>query len=239
MAHVIGITGLAGAGKDTLAAAMARQFARMGEPVCLAGFADPIREVCKAVGLDPHTRETKEVKQTFSLDVFCDNLQHAIDTVLRNRMTQDNRTRLYCLMVEHTAHFVSEPVGSEYTQYINISPREFMQVFGTEAGQAIHRRVWVDMATTSWRARDGYVLVTDFRFPHEAPALDTVVTVINQRIQRVNNHVSEDLPYQLTSRWTPKVAGKKNYYAFNNASRECLGMDAEVLAGRIHLARIL
>lgn len=57
MAKIIGLTGLAGVGKDTFARAMQRRFVTLGCEARLVGFADFIRKISAAIGLNPYDRE--------------------------------------------------------------------------------------------------------------------------------------------------------------------------------------
>ncbi|WP_397473762.1 hypothetical protein [Pusillimonas sp.] len=185
------------------------------------------------MGLDPFTRATKEVKVTISLDVFCDSLQAAIDYNLSGRMNWSERQQLFVLTIDNVRKFVSPPVGTSLTEYINISPREFMQILGTEGGQAIRKTLWVDLQHGYWRSLDGIVLVTDFRFDHEVPALDQIVVVTRPGITRVNNHKSEDLPEELTILPTDKYEGRPVAYVHNRGSMEHLESLAVSLASNL------
>jgi len=196
MARIIGFIGLAGSGKDTAAKAMLQEFQRQGHEACISGFADPIRYISRLICLDPYDRAYKECRHRMHLDRFCDAFQYAIDHVLRFRLSEHERAELYAFTVEALTPFIRE---TQWGTVIDISPREFMQVLGTEGGQRVRPSLWVDLATSQWLEMPGTVLVPDVRFKHEMDVLDTLVIVSRVGIALpTDSHVSERLALRLT-----------------------------------------
>ncbi|MHA6903317.1 hypothetical protein ACJBUE_20880 (plasmid) [Ralstonia syzygii subsp. celebesensis] len=205
MAKIIGLTGLAGVGKDTFARAMQRRFITLGRKARLGGFADTIREISLQVRLNPYKRETKEVRRLMVWSVFIDALFDAIENTLGNLVDDNDRAMLWTYTVEALEPRMFDDAG---TSYISISPREFMQILGTEGGQRVRKTLWVDIALAEWRAAPGAVIVTDFRFAHEAKVLDYAICINRPDVRRVNGHASEDMADMLTRRIVPDYLNK-------------------------------
>ncbi|MGA4005346.1 hypothetical protein ACI2US_03130 [Ralstonia nicotianae] len=205
MAKIIGITGLAGVGKDTFARAMQRRFTAVGSNARLGGFADHIRRISAAVGLNPYSRDTKEQRRLIQWSVFLDDLFDGIECILGKHMSDNDRALLWTYTVEAIEPRMFDDSG---TTYISISPREFMQILGTEGGQRVRKTLWVDIAVAAWKQAEGAVIVTDFRFAHEAAALDYCVCINRPGTPRVNGHVSEDMAETLTRRIVPDYLNK-------------------------------
>ncbi|MCD9228607.1 hypothetical protein ACPPTR_08900 [Ralstonia pseudosolanacearum] len=217
MAKIIGLTGLAGVGKDTLARAMQRRFVTLGCKARLVGFADTIRDISLSVGLNPYKRESKEARRLMVWSVFIDALFDAIEDILGNRMEDNDRALLWTYTVEALEPRMFDDAG---TTYISISPREFMQVLGTEGGQRVRKTLWVDIALAEWRSSPGAVIVTDFRFAHEVQALDYGICINRPGHTRVNNHPSEDMADMLTRRIIPDYLSKLAVSFVQNAGTQ-------------------
>ncbi|MHA6907388.1 hypothetical protein ACQUJS_02980 [Ralstonia pseudosolanacearum] len=205
MAKIIGLTGLAGVGKDTFARAMQRRFTSLGRTARLAGFADPIRRISAAVGLCPYSRDAKETRRLLPWSVFLDDLFDDIEVILGKRLGDNDRALLWTYTVEALEPRKFDDAG---TTCISISPREFMQILGTEGGQRVRKTLWVDIAVASWKEAGGAVIVTDFRFAHEVQALDYCICINRAGHGRVNNHPSEDMADMLTRRIVPDYLNK-------------------------------
>ncbi|CDK30096.1 hypothetical protein AMP1_24 [Burkholderia phage AMP1] len=225
MARIIGLTGLAGAGKDTAAQAMQREITGAGTECRIGSFADPIRQISKLIGLEPYDRALKEKRRCMSVDDFCDSFQHAIDKVLGHRLSDEDRAALYCYTVEALDKF-------KYDDVIELSPREFMQVFGTEGGQSVSQSLWVDLATSLWHALPGVVLVPDTRFAHELMVLDDLILVVRPGTIPPNGHVSERLALRLMEGADPRTIapGIRFYRLYNNRPQQFFERAAEKLA---------
>jgi len=192
--HIIGFIGLAGAGKDTAASAMLAEFRRQGQEATISGLADPIRHISRWMGLDPYDRTYKEVRHRFHVDWFCDAFQAGIDQVLRFKLTEHERAELYAFTIEALEPFISE---TQWGTVIDISPREFMQVLGTDAGQRVRQSLWAEIAAAQWEDTPGTVLVPDVRFEHELTVLDKAVLVLRPGLKTIPDHPSERLARQL------------------------------------------
>ncbi|AQT27787.1 adenylyl-sulfate kinase [Ralstonia phage RS-PI-1] len=211
MARIIGLTGLAGAGKDTAARAMQLEITSMGTECRIGSFADPIRQISQLIGLEPYDRERKEKRICMNADDFCDSLQHAIDKVLGHRLSDEDQAALYSYTVEALEErFMYESV-------IELSPREFMQVFGTEGGQSVRKTLWVELASSLWNSLPGVVLVPDTRFAHELGVLDDLILVIRPGTIPPNGHVSEQLALRLMEGVNPAtIAPRLRFYRLHN-----------------------
>lgn len=66
---------------------------------------------------------------------------------------------------DHT--FKSTPLGGNWGR---LTPREFLQKFGTEVGRQIHPDVWVNSLFEGLGPYD-HRIITDVRFPNEADAI--------------------------------------------------------------------
>ncbi|QYD70140.1 hypothetical protein KZJ38_07485 [Paraburkholderia edwinii] len=231
MTKIIGITGLAGAGKDSFASQLQRALTINGFESRIDSFADPIRKISQRMGLEPYDRERKEVKHAMGPDDFNDRLYEAIEAVLAERLEDNDRALLYAYTVEACDRFIIDRDATYPTMHI--SPREFMQVLGTEGGQRIRKGLWVDSALMRWRSMPGYTLVADCRFEYEIRQIDHLFVVVRPGVVRVNEHASEDLPDRLTKGLRPAfVQLDKLHYIENDGGLSdlaTLASDAAVL----------
>lgn len=227
MARIIGITGLAGAGKDTLAWVLKAELEKAHKQVTLGSFADPIRKISKLIGLEPYDRNLKEKRRSFDLDEFCDSFQAALDTVLGQRLEEHDRAELYAFTVEALEKFT-------YGSMIGLSPREFMQVLGTEGGQRVRRKLWVELASLLWNALPGFVIVSDVRFGHELQVLDDLLLVIRPGVAAVNSHPSERLAHQLTNGADHGIPWLKQTTVMNDGGLHQLDENARRLADQLN-----
>lgn len=200
MAKIIGIAGLAGAGKDSFSIALERALVAAGYPARIERFAEPIRKMSAHMGLNPYDRETKERKHTFYHGRFWGLLCEAVEAVLAERVAAQDRARLCGFVIDAVTKRFSR-VGCQ----VSISPRELMQIIGTEGGQRVHKGLWADAALMQWRALPGYVLVPDCRFEHEAKQMNYLFVVCRPGIVRNSAHVSEALAERLTNGIRPNV----------------------------------
>jgi len=223
---------MAGSGKDTAANAMLAEFERQGQEAHINGLADPIRRISLVVGLNPYARTQKEKAHIFGVDAFCDKFQHGIDYVLGSDLTEHERAELYAFTVEALGPFIYEGEGADL---IVLSPREFMQILGTEGGQHVRPSLWVDLAASRWQGMPGTVLVPDIRFGHELAILDTAVVVIRPGIEPVSAHASEHMAVWLSlgrdiEDETGHPVRQKFLWLHNDGSQEDFETKAQKLA---------
>ena len=152
---VIGLTGPAGAGKDTVADLLCTH-ARF----CKLSFADTLRaEVCDAFGVTIDALTRRETKETPS-PVF------AIERCLDNGFVGAMVTSYKAAQPSHTIEdLLSAPR----------SPRDIMRWWGTEYRRAENEHYWTRALSSRMRERhDGgqaRFVVTDVRFENEAETI--------------------------------------------------------------------
>jgi hypothetical protein len=197
MAKVVGIIGLAGAGKDTVAQMLQRGLVGAGaKHVVIGGFADYLRRVSKDVGLDPFNRDRKELPHVIGAGDFTDRCWEALEMALCRLVAAHDRAALWAyLFDELDEKFLKD--GTATYPYYEISPRQFMQTLGT-AGRKVRDSFWIDLAQRKWQSLPGVVLVTDCRFDNEAAIADQVLIVVRNGLEPVNAHVSEQFALSLT-----------------------------------------
>lgn len=178
MTKYIGITGPAGAGKDTLAFMMDSLSGLLPDfwTVQLDSFAKPIHGIAHVLGYADNDRARKEVpvkkyitKHDF-IEALYAVLPFSVDTLTCQKLT------------DRAADVFGFPE-------VNMSPRQFMQLLGTEVGQYVSKTFWVDLLYSRDHTAD-YTLITDVRFPHETDKLDALIYV-ERGVQAVAKHVSE------------------------------------------------
>lgn len=201
MAKVIGILGVAGAGKSTAADMLVGILKDMGHEVIEASFAEPIRTISQLTGLEPYDRHEKERLRAMDYETFSARFFDAIEDVLRDRLDDNTRALLYSFTMDALQKYRTSTVydGVEVEQ-INLSPRIFMQVLGTEGGQSVCKTLWVDLAAADWAHRPGFVLCSDVRFNHEFPVCDHAFLLVRNQADMVAEHKSEKLAQLLTLR---------------------------------------
>lgn len=186
----IGLTGLAGAGKDTFALALQRSLVARGVATEITSWAKPIRVIAAALGFRPYDREAKEISVAFSLDLFSDRLQQELDYTFKGQLSEHRRAELYAFTMDALDQYV-------YEEILYVSPRQFMQILGTEGGRRVDPNLWVNRAKKPYDIKDCVVLVPDTRFDNEVESVDLIVNVTRPGINPVNAHSSERLASQL------------------------------------------
>lgn len=172
MTAIIGITGFAGSGKDTLAASLERVLSAHGYSVGSFSYADPIRLITNDIGLGIYCRDLKEVNATLLFDDFEEELIEAINRRLAHVTTEDERAQLFAFFCEaliDQGHLHYGPAGNT----LHISPRRFAQLLGTEGGRRIDPDFWVTKTKSAIDlSKVDYAIIADVRFPNELAPLD-------------------------------------------------------------------
>lgn len=196
MAKVVGIMGLAGAGKDTVAQMIQRGLVSVGlQHVAIGGFADYLRDIADHVGLNPFRRETKETPHVVGRDEFENRLFDAIEHKFCRLLPMNDRAELFAFTYDDCEKFLTDKKST--FPYYQISPRQFMQTIGN-AGRKVRDDFWIELARAKWDALPGIVLVTDCRFENEAAVADKIILVRRPDVPPVAEHVSEQLAAALT-----------------------------------------
>lgn len=185
----VGVSGRAGSGKDTFCTMLQRKLEAAGHSAEIMGFADPIRMIAAKMGFSLQ-RELKEVVVTKSYADLSATLFDAIEDTLGSLLDDNTRAHLYATAFDYIQEHLVVAEADDFTE-IECSPRTFMQVFGTEIGQAVDKLIWCKVLfSRAARSICDYVLVPDLRFPHEMPYVDHVV-FIDRDVPAVAGHVSE------------------------------------------------
>jgi hypothetical protein len=237
MAKVIGIMGLAGAGKDTVAQMLQRGLVAAGfTNVVIGGFADYLREISKDVGLDPFNRDIKEVPHVISHGDLIDRLYDATEQKFCRILSMNDRASLFAYTLTKLEKKFLRDEKATYP-YFELSPRQFMQTIG-EAGRLVRPTFWIELAQRKWKALPGIVLVTDCRFDNEAAVAEKVLLVVRSDVALVSPHVSEQLASDLTS-GQRSIPGQE--LILNQGSLEDLEVEVATMATSYALlfARIL
>jgi hypothetical protein len=149
---LIGISGKAQSGKDTVAKIIRNYSSRNWE---FKKFADPLKDMtCLLIGC---TREQLE-------DIDFKNTSLGIDWV---RYKEDFLGKVY-----NTEKEAQEAISMNYAIQ-ELTPRLLMQLLGTECGRnLIHPNIWVNAVMRNYRFSPSINwIITDVRFPNEAKAV--------------------------------------------------------------------
>ena len=183
----IGLIGLAGTGKDTVAG-MLQEFTNLP---CVA-FATPLHDAAlHTFGADCLNRENKEREYPFGDKVFERFYAYHIEFVSMLQewygiITADNVSKMATIrniFINADTKRVRE----------TLSPRRLMQLYGTEYWREIAPDIFV------YLLRNAYdnAIITDVRFANEAAICDLLIGVKRPNIAAVAGHSSETLAQML------------------------------------------
>lgn len=178
----IGVIGLAGAGKDTFAEAVADALAEM---VHITRYAAPLKAAAECVfGPKFDQREVKEVPVYLVGD--------AQDRMLEATFQMCRDLGFDSAQMEKAGELYAETLGL----YDYISPRKYQQLAGTEVVRAVQEDAFIrNIKNTDSGPYD--LIVPDVRFENEL--LDVNVLVIRNKPAAVAVHPSEQFAADLTS----------------------------------------
>ena len=173
----IGITGLAGSGKDTAAEILSEI-----SGIKVARYAAPLKQAALFVfGSTFDNRDTKEVRVPFYGTALEDRaIEAAIE--LQHILFRTERER--------------DEFAERFMQIVHpqeeLSPREFQQLVGTECARAVSSTVFQDYLTRT----HSHAIIPDVRFKEEADVLDWLIVIDRQWVLKLN-HLSEDFAWKL------------------------------------------
>lgn len=182
MSH-IGILGLAGAGKDTVGAAIRRD-----HDVVLERFAAPLKDAARLVfGEDFDERDVKETPVGLPLHMRMRmyEAQERLFTELRFSNPQIAKAQSLC--------------SSFFDQELQLSPRKYQQVLGTEVVRSIRPRAFIERVTHG--EYECPVLVTDCRYENELGEKNYLVIRPGLWNAEKPGHESEHLAWELERHW--------------------------------------
>lgn len=182
----IGLIGSNGAGKDTAAKILSDL---TGLPV--VSFAKPLHDAAIHIWGDAVlNREEKEKEQIFgerSFEWFNDYHMALLAKInsTQNVITERNLPKLLTLRDLFTDHATGRIQET-------ITPRKFMQQYGTDYWRSISSNVWVNLV------QDKYddCIASDVRFANEAMIFDLLIVINRDGAIPVSSHISEELAKQ-------------------------------------------
>lgn len=166
---LIALSGEAGAGKDTLADILVDRAGARKIKAKTIRFAQPIKEACYALGIDPDSREQKEVVQEYHLTY--ERLSEVVGAKFKY-LTGPQRGEVASALY---MKLVKGPRGTHGG--FSFSPRQFQQWLGMGV-----RDVQIDyfikhLLAESTALPDTLVVVPDCRFPNEVGIAHTSVYI--------------------------------------------------------------
>ena len=182
----IGLIGSAGAGKDTAAKILSDL---TGKPV--VSFAKPLHDAAIHIWGDAVlNREEKEKEQIFgerSFEWFNDYHMALLAKInsTQNVITERNLHKLLTLR-----DLFTDPATGRINE--TITPRKFMQLYGTEYWRSILPSVWVNLVQDTYDD----CIVPDVRFANEAMIFDLLIVIKRDGVVPVSNHISEEMANQ-------------------------------------------
>lgn len=191
MSYILGFTGYAGAGKDTLAEMVAGELKKSGYEVEVLSFADPIHAISAHLGFSPFVRETKEIYSEVMFPDFEQALMEAIEYNLSGLVYDDDLAMMFAYTLEELRE-----QGNLCGDTLTISPRRLLQIIGTEGGRAVRDSFWEEVLLSQTEVDADEIipsafLVTDVRFPNEAEIPNRLVYVGRDDVAPLAEHESE------------------------------------------------
>lgn len=212
----IGLIGLAGAGKDTFAVMLQEALALHGREFKIDRYAGPLKDLAsKVFGLTLEQIEDREIKEKpiqFRRDEAIDHVFHCLQNVLKFNDTQ----------MDDAAHLYFETFQGSRA----MSPREFLQLFGTE----VVRRVDPDAWRNRLQNQSGDFLVPDVRFGNEV--LDFNILIKRYTPPNRPEHSSEHLAWDLCTD-ASLCSEHADFIIFNTDSLEKLKRSALACANHL------
>lgn len=192
---IIGLTGAAGSGKDTACGFALAWCEAHGLNAERAAFADPLKvSAARALGFQGAS-ELYSPEEVAECVAFCNEIKQPDVTVRVEKYIPP-----YC---------GSEPVPPEYIPITEISGRQFLQFYGTEAHRDVFgQSFWTDVTAKYLDEREAegvdVAFIADTRFPNEGQFvadLGEVWSVERPLETKVEAHSSEiPLPDALIAR---------------------------------------
>lgn len=170
MNNLIGVTGLKGSGKDTVAKIINTLHQKQYKT---KRFADPLKRfVADILGVSVEKLEDREFKETILGKEWW---------IYQNPDTGE----IY--------PYTDPPMFKDHHKFIKLTPRIFMQLIGTDVGRVIHPQMWVNALFSSY-TKDSKWIIVDTRFDNEAKAIKDrggIIIKVERDVGIIDAHASE------------------------------------------------
>lgn len=191
MARII-LFGLAGAGKDTVAQMLLDKLAAKGNNVVLAKFATTLKQAAQELfGDNFDDRDVKEV----AVHVPFGQVIDVCDDVA-NKLFGNSEETASCILK------AIDVFGELLVNgFLEISPRKFQQLLGTEVVRSIEENAWANKTAEETANPNYKYIITDGRFENEL--LDDAILVyifrpkVDKELVALKEHASEAFNLEL------------------------------------------
>ncbi|AZU99278.1 dNMP kinase [Acinetobacter phage vB_AbaP_APK93] len=216
MSYKIGLIGLAGAGKDTVAVILQEALKERGQVFEIDRYAGLLKEAARQVfGENFDDRNVKEVDKFVDL-YLADKIIDATDYVyLKLNRSDIDLDEWNALCQKHIDSCTW------------MSPRKFQQLLGTEVGRAIDPDIWVNYL----KNQDRNLIIPDVRFGNED--VDFNILITRHPVPQGKLHASEVYAAELQLSDNPY--DYVDYIIHNDGSIEDLKRKVQQLVNKIKI----
>ncbi|QQO92959.1 deoxynucleotide monophosphate kinase [Acinetobacter phage Pipo] len=214
MSYKIGLIGLAGAGKDTVAVILQEALKERGQVFEIDRYAGLLKEAARQVfGENFDDRNVKEVDKFVDL-YLADKIIDATDYVYLKLNRSD-------IDLDEWNDLCQKHIDS----CTWMSPRKFQQLLGTEVGRAIDPNIWVNYL----KNQDRNLIIPDVRFGNED--VDFNILITRHPVPQGKLHASEVYAAELQLSDNPY--DYVDYVIHNDGSIEDLKRKVQQLVNKI------
>ncbi|APW79816.1 dNMP kinase [Acinetobacter phage vB_AbaP_AS12] len=216
MSYKIGLIGLAGSGKDTVAVILQEALKERGQVFEIDRYAGLLKEAARQVfGENFDDRNVKEVDKFVDL-YLADKIIDATDYVyLKLNRSDIDLDEWNALCQKHIDSCTW------------MSPRKFQQLLGTEVGRAIDPDIWVNYL----KNQDRNLIIPDVRFGNED--VDFNILITRHPVPQGKLHASEVYAAELQLSDNPY--DYVDYVIHNDGSIEDLKRKVQQLVNKIKI----
>ncbi|QGF20161.1 dNMP kinase [Acinetobacter phage vB_AbaP_PMK34] len=216
MSYKIGLIGLAGSGKDTVAVILQEALKERGQVFEIDRYAGLLKEAARQVfGENFDDRNVKEVDKFVDL-YLADKIIDATDYVyLKLNRSDIDLDEWNALCQKHIDSCTW------------MSPRKFQQLLGTEVGRAIDPDIWVNYL----KNQDRKLIIPDVRFGNED--VDFNILITRHPVPQGKLHASEVYAAELQLSDNPY--DYVDYIIHNDGSIEDLKRKVQQLVNKIKI----
>lgn len=210
----IGLIGLAGSGKDTVAVILQEALREIGQEFEIDRYADLLKEAARQVfGENFDDRNVKEVDKFVDL-YLADKIIDATDYVYLKLNRPD-------IDLDEWNELCQKHIDS----CTWMSPRKFQQLLGTEVGRSIDENIWVNYL----KNQDRNLIIPDVRFGNED--VDFNILITRHPVPKGKLHASEVFAAELQLSDNPY--DYVDYIIHNDGSIEDLKRKVQQLVNKI------